>query len=62
MKTRWEAHDALPLMFQHEDVPPLMVMDDLKEQTLGKFCQKFQDASYEQKTTKPYSPWQHADK
>ncbi len=40
MKTKGEAHDALSLMFQREGVPPLMGMDGLKEQTLGKFSQK----------------------
>ncbi len=40
MKTKGEAHEALSLMFQREGVPPLMVMDGSKEQTLGKFRQK----------------------
>ncbi len=43
MKTKSKAHDALSLVFQHEHVPPLMVMDGLKEQTLGKFWQKQED-------------------
>ncbi len=40
MKIKGEAHEALSLMFQREGVPPLMGMDGLKEQTLGKFSQK----------------------
>ncbi len=40
MKTKGEAHEALFLMFQHEGVPPLIVMDGLKEQTFGNFHQK----------------------
>ncbi len=40
MKTKGEAHDALSLMFQLEGIPPLMIMDSSKEQTLGKFCKK----------------------
>ncbi len=49
-------------MFHCEGVPPLMVMDALKEQTLDKFCQKLQDAGCEKKTTEPYSHWQNAAK
>ncbi len=40
MKTKGEVHETLSLMFQHEGVPPLMVMVSSKEQTLGKFHQK----------------------
>ncbi len=40
MKSKGEAHEALSLLFQREGVPPLMVMDGSKEQTLGKFCHK----------------------
>ncbi len=47
-------------MFQCEGVPPLMVMDSLKEQKLGKFCPKLQDASCEKRTKELYSPWQNA--
>ncbi len=55
MKTKGEAHEALSLMFQREGVPPLMVMDGLKEQTLGKFRQKLRDVGCEQKITEPFS-------
>ncbi len=44
MKTNGEAHEALSLMFEHEGVPPSMIMDGSKEQTLGKFCWKIVDA------------------
>ncbi len=57
MKTKGKAHEALSLMFQHEGVPPLMVLDGLKEQTLGKFRQKLQDAGCEMENTEPYSPY-----
>ncbi len=57
MKTKGELHETLTLMFQCEGVPPLMVMDSSKEQTLGKFHQKLQDAGCEKWTTEPYSPW-----
>ncbi len=55
MKMKGVVHDALSLMFQHKGGPPLMVMDRSKEMTLGKFCQKCQDAGYEEKTTEPLS-------
>ncbi len=47
-------------MFQREGVPPLMVMDGSKEQTLGKFCQKLCDTGCKRKITEPFSPWQNA--
>ncbi len=59
MKTKEGAHDALFLVFQHEGVPPLMVIDGSKELTLGRFCQKLCNASCKQKTTEPYLPWQN---
>ncbi len=37
MKLKGEAYDALSLLLQCEGVPPLMVMDCSKEQSLGKF-------------------------
>ncbi len=60
MKTKGKAHRALSLMFQHEGVPPSIVMDGSKEQTLGKFCQSLVDAHCQ--LNKPYSPWQNAAK
>ncbi len=55
-----EARKVLSLIFQHEGVPPSMVMDGSKEQTLGKFCWKLVDAHCQLKQTGPYSPWQNA--
>ncbi len=60
MKTKSKAHEALSLKFQRESVPPSMVMDGWKEQTLGKFCWKLVDAHCELKYTTLYSPWQNA--
>ncbi len=57
MKTKGKAHEALSLMFQ--GIPPSMVMDSSKEQTLGKFCRKLVDAHCHLKQTEPYSPWQN---
>ncbi len=60
MKTKGEAHKAVSLMFQCGGIPPSMVMDGSKEQTLGKFRRKLVDAHCQLKQTKPYSPWQNA--
>ncbi len=62
MKTKGKAHNTLSLMFQLEGVPLLKVMDGLKEQTLGQFCQELQDAGCEKKTKEPYSLWQNSAK
>ncbi len=37
-----------------------MIMDGSKEQTLGRFKKKCQDADCPIKQTEPYSPWQNA--
>jgi hypothetical protein len=37
MKRKGEAHKTLPLVFHCDGVPPTMVVDDSKEQTLGEF-------------------------
>jgi len=60
MRRKGEAHEALSLMFQREGVPPRMVMDGSKEQTLGRFRSKLVDACCERRTIEPYSPWQNA--
>ncbi len=60
MKLNSDAHDLLSLLFQHDGVPPKMIMDGSKEQTLGRFKNKCQDADCRIKQTKPYSPWQNA--
>ncbi len=60
MKSKGESHEALSLMFQREGVPPSMVMDGLKEQTLGKFRRKLVDTHCQLKQTEPYPHWQNA--
>ncbi len=60
MKTKGDVHEALSLIFPCEGIPPSMVIDGSKEQTLGKFCWKLIDACCQLKQTKPYSPWQNA--
>jgi len=40
MKLKSDAHDSLSLLFQRDGVPPKMLMDGSKEQTLGRFKKK----------------------
>ncbi len=44
MKRKGEAHETLSLLFHCDGVPPTMVTDGSKEQTLGDFQQKLQEA------------------
>jgi hypothetical protein len=37
MKLKSDAHNSLSLLFQRDGVPPKMIMDGSKEQTLGGF-------------------------
>jgi hypothetical protein len=60
MKCKGEAHETLSLMFHRDGVPPTMVTDGLKEQTLGDFQRKLQEADCHLRVTEPYSPWQQA--
>jgi hypothetical protein len=60
MKLKSDAHDFLSLLFQRDGVPPKMIMDGSKEQTLGRFKKKCQDTDCHIKQTESYSPWQNA--
>jgi hypothetical protein len=62
MKLKSDAHNSLSLLFQcdGDGVPPKMIMDGSKEQTLGRFKKKCQDAVCHIKQTEPYSSWQNA--
>ncbi len=59
MKLKSEAADAVDLLFHRDGVPTKMIMDGSKEQTLGRFRKKCQQASVHMKQTEPYSPWQN---
>jgi hypothetical protein len=60
MKLKCDAQDSLSLLLQRDGVPPKMIMHGSKEQTLGRFKKKCQDADCRIKQTEPYSPWQNA--
>jgi transposase len=60
MKRKGDAHEALSLLFHRDGVPPAMVMDGSKEQTLGDFRRKLKEADCHLRQTEPYSPWMNA--
>ena len=60
MKTKGEAHEALSLVFKRDGVPPRNVVDNSKEQTLGEFRKKCNNADCHLTSTEPYSPWMQA--
>lgn len=55
-----DAHESLSLLFHRDGVPPTMILDGSKEQTLGVFKRKLREADCHARQTEPYSPWQQA--
>ena len=55
------AHETLSLIFKRNGVPPKIVVDNSKEQTLGKFARKCREADCHLVTTEPYSLWMQAE-
>ena len=60
MPSKGKAPEALDLLFKREGVPPAMVMDNAKEQTLGDFRKKLREVDCHVKRTEPHSPWMNA--
>jgi hypothetical protein len=60
MKCKGEAHETSPLICHLDGVLPTMVVDNSKEQTLGKFQRKLREADCHHRVTEPYSLWQQA--
>lgn len=60
LKKKSEAHEALSLLAQRDGIPPTLIMDGSKEQTLGLFRKKAREMGCCIKQTEPYSPWQNA--
>ena len=56
MRLKNHAHETLSLIFKQDGVPPKIVVDNSKEQTLGKFARKYRKADCRLVTTDPYSP------
>jgi len=60
MKKKSEACEALSLLSQRDGVPPVLIVDGAKEQTMGEFWWKAQEMGVHIQQTEPYSPWQNA--
>ena len=58
MKKKRDAHHGLSLMAAQDGVPPRLIMDRSKEQTLGEFRNKARQFGCHIKQSDPYSPWQ----
>jgi hypothetical protein len=58
MTRKGEAHETLSLLFHRDGVPPIMVLDGLKEQSKGGFKRKLREADCHTRQTEPHSPWQ----
>ena len=56
MDKKGDAHEALPLLFQRDGVPPKMNVDDVKEKNLGNFKRKVVEAGSPLRQTEPESP------
>ena len=59
MKLKSCAHDSVSLLFKRDGVPPAIVADNAKEESLGKFAAKCREADCHLVNTEPYSPWQN---
>ena len=60
MLQKSEAHETLSLVFKRDGVPPKIVADNSKEQSLGKFAKKCCEADCHLVNTEPHSPWMMA--
>ena len=57
MKRKGDSHESLSLFFNRDGVPPKMVMYGSKEQTLGSFRKKCQEADVNINQIYTYYPW-----
>ena len=55
MKKKSEAHETLSLMFKRDGVPPRMIVDNSKEQSLGEFRRKCREVDFHLVNTESYS-------
>ena len=60
MKRKGEAHETLLLLFHCDGVPPSKIADNPKEQILGEFKRKLNEANCNLRQTEPHSPWMQA--
>ncbi len=60
MTRKGEVHETLSLLFNQDGVPPTMIFDGSKEQTMSDFMHKIREADCHGHQTEPYSWWQQA--
>ena len=60
MAKKGDAHQALSLLFQQDGVPPKIIVDGSKQQTLGVLKRNVTESGYHLRQTEPESPWQVA--
>ena len=52
-----DTHDTLSMVFKRDGVPPKMVVDNSKEQSLGEFARKCLEVDCHLINNEPYSCW-----
>ena len=57
MPTKGTAHETLSHLLKQDGCLNYIIMDGSKEQTLGKFKKKVNEADIWVKQIEPYSPW-----
>ena len=57
MKSKGDAHEILSLFFKRDGVLSKMLIYGLKEQTLGSFIKKGQEADFHINKMEPYYLW-----
>ena len=62
MKLKSEAHEALSVHVQQDNVLPTILCDNPKEMVLGQFNRKIKEASCHLKQTESFTPWLNAAK
>ena len=60
MQKKYEAHKSLSLLFSRDGVPPRIIMDGAREETMGKFRKKACEANCHVKETEPYNLWSNS--
>ena len=60
MEKKSKSHDGLSTMFTRDGVPNVLIMDNLKEQIIGDFRKKAEEADFWIRQTELYSPWSNA--
>ena len=61
MKKKSKAHKNLSIMFKCDSVPPYMILENSKDQSLGEFRCKWREYDFHLNSSELYSPWQISD-